>query len=308
MKVAFLLLGTAYEVAFAFPADCPNVTVIHDVVANNWYGGCMGLDHKTGVKTAAACEEQCKTNMNCSIWQMTNTTGCWSGNVVHGCRSRGSDKALDNFAEELKAGQRLQHGFIKVVKTNVKLQTTGLKHYPVTTGTQEKRIDRCKINCYTDVSCNVWQFGSDGCWVEHYTSPAKSTSTESAWAKAMIAGETIEHTCPPYVPEEGGLPWPWIIAGITLGLLALGAICFALQKTPKVKKTRAVKIEPKAAPAPHHEEPEHEEHEEVPLVYFVPQPTMLIPQQSVVMQQPLMMQQPMMQQPMMMQAAPQYMY
>jgi len=281
MKAAFLLLGTAYEVAFAFPADCPNVTVIHDVVGDNWYDGCLGLDKKATVTTAAACEEQCKTDMNCSIWQMTKTN-CWSGNVVHGCRSRGTDKALGNFEEDLVAGQRLQHGFIKVVSTNSKVETVGLKHYPEKTGTEAEQIARCKNDCYTDVTCTVWQYGSDGCWVEHYTSPAKSTSTESEWAKAMITGETIEHTCPPYVKPDDGLPWGWIIAGIILG--SLGS-CYhlvaALQKKPKVKKTRAVKIEPKEDPKP--------------VVYFVPQPTMLIPQQSVVMQQPMMMQ-----------AAPQY--
>lgn len=279
MKAALLLLGAA-KVAFAFPADCPNVTVIHDVVGDKWYDGCLGLDKKPDAKTSAACEQQCKTDMKCNIWQMTKDA-CWSGNSVHGCRSRGSDKALGNFEEDLVGGQRIQHGFIKVTKENSKQETKGLKHYPEETGTQAEQIARCKNDCYTDTSCTVWQYGKDGCWVEHLpTNPKKEVVTDSEWAKGMIQGETIEHTCPPYVPEEG-LPWPWIIAGIILGLLALAAIIYALQKKPKVKKTRAVKIEPKPEPAP--------------VVYFVPQPTMLIPQQSVVMQQPMMMQ-----------AAPQY--
>merc|ERR1712166_1261534 len=81
------------------------------------------------------------------------------------------------------------------------------------------------------------------------------------FAAAMIAGQTIEHTCPPYVAPEG-LPWPWIIAGIVLGVLALAAILYALlTKTPKTKKTRAVKIEPKPEPV-------------VPI--FIPQPTVMM--------------------------------
>merc|ERR1711862_486218 len=74
------------------------------------------------------------------------------------------------------------------------------------------------------------------------------------------------------VPEEEGLPWLWIILGAIAGLLLIGAIIFMLQKKPKVKKTRAVKIEPKpAAPA-------------APPVYFMPAPqqTVPIPQPSVV--------------------------
>lgn len=275
MKVAFLLLGTA-KVAFAFPADCPNVTVLHDVVGDNWYDGCLGLDKKTTVTTANACEEQCKADMTCNVWQMTKVH-CWSGNAVHGCRSRGSDKALGNFEEDLVAGQRIQHGFVKLVAKNSKVEAIGLKHYPETTGTEAEQIARCKNDCYSDTTCTVWQYGADGCWVEHLpTNAKKETSTESDWAKGMIAGETIEHTCPPYKPEEG-LPWPWIITGIILGLLALAAlaIIYGLQKKPKVKKTRAVKIEPKKEP----------------IVYFIPQPTVLVPQPSYVMQQPIVQQQ-----------------
>jgi len=266
---ALAMVGTA----FAFPQDCPNVTVIHDVVGDNWYDGCLGLDKKTTITTAAACEAQCQADMNCNVWQMTKVH-CWSGNSVHGCRSRGSDKALGNFEEDLVAGQRIQHGFVKKVATISKVETIGLKHYPESTGTEAEQIARCKNDCYSDTTCTVWQYGADGCWVEHLpTNPKKETSTTSDWAKGMITGETIEHTCPPYQPEES-LPWPWIIAGILLGLAALAAIIFVLQKKPKVKKTRAVKIQPKKEP----------------IVYFIPQPTMLIPQQSVVMQQPMMSQ------------------
>jgi len=276
MKAAAVLL--LLKTAWAFPADCPNVTVIHDVKGDKWYDGCLGLDQKTEVTTAAACEAQCKTDMDCSIWQMIKHKDkgelCWSGNVVHGCRTRGSDEALGDFEGDLLAGQRLQHGFIKVVSTNAKMETIGLLKYPETSGTEAEQIERCKMYCYTGITCTVWQYGKDdGCWVEHGPSNLKGeVKTDSDWAKTMVTGETIEHTCPPYVAPDG-LPWPWIIAGIVLGVLALAAILYALlKKTPKTKKTRAVKIEPKPEPV-------------VPL--FIPQPTILIPQQSVVMMQPM---------------------
>jgi len=259
-----LLLGQV----LAFPQDCPNVTVIHDVVGDKWYDSCLGLDEKPKANTAAACEAQCKADVQCSVWQLLKhdgakglEKGCWSGNVVHGCRSRGDDGKLRSFEKDLEAGQRLQHGFIKVVSTNVKMETMGLLHYPETTGTEPEQIERCKQYCYTGVTCTVWQFGKDGCWVEHGPKNLKEKAkNDSDWAKGMIAGETIEHTCPPYVAPDG-LPWPWIIAGIVLGVLALAAILYALlKKTPKTKKTRAVKIEPKPEPVP----------------IFIPQPTVMM--------------------------------
>jgi len=277
---ALLVLGKV----MAFPADCPNVTVLHDVVGDNWYDGCLGLQNKPLATTAAACEEQCKTDMNCSIWQMTKKA-CWSGNVVHGCRSRGSDVALGNFEEDLVAGQRLQHGFIKVISTN-DFETMGLKHYPEKTGTQAEQVERCKQFCYTDVTCTVWQYGSDGCWVEHLPGFGKdATKPGSEWSKGMIAGETIEHTCPPYVPPESNI-WPWVIGGIVAALLALAALAYFLQKKPKVKKTRAVKIEPKKDP---------------PVITYIPQPTVLIP-----MSQPSMVMQPTYTTQQVTQAAPTY--
>merc|ERR1719224_373282 len=94
--------------------------------------------------------------------------------------------------------------------------------------------------------------------------------TDSPFAKVMKDGETIEHICPPK-PEEP-FPWPWVIAGIVLGLLALAALLYFLcAKKPKVKKTRAVKIEPK---------PQAQQ-----IMYFIPQPTVLIPQQAPQYQQ-----------------------
>jgi hypothetical protein len=194
---------------------------------------------------------------------------CWSGTLAHGCLGRGTDATLQKFEEDLVAGERIQHGFIKVTATNSKMETLGLKHLREDTGDEASKIARCKEFCYSDVSCGVWQYGADGCWIEHLPqNPKGETKTDSDWAAGMLAGETVEKVCPPY-KQPDGLPWPWIISGIVIGLLALGAIVYALQKKPKVKKTRAVKVEPKPEPV---------------VTYFVQQPTVLVPQTSVVMQ------------------------
>jgi len=270
-----------------FPSDCPNVTTLSDVAAGD-IDGCEGLTYQEDVATATACEEQCKTDMNCTVWQMVkdgDKLKCWSGSVVHGCQSRGNGKALKKFEGDLEAGQRIQHGFVNVIKDMKGIESLGLRHYPETVGNATTQEERCKKFCYGTVTCTVWQFkpgegANDGCWLEHGPGHYKDgEKNDSEYATGMTAGETIEHTCPPYTPPEEGLPWPWIIAGIILGLLALAAIIYALQKKPKVKKTRAVKIEPKPEPQR--------------IVYFVPQPTVLIPQQTtlVPMAQPTMVQQ-----------------
>jgi hypothetical protein len=274
----------------ATSATCPNITVLEDV-SSGWYDACLGLkkqmttdDPPVPISTAEACKATCVDDMHCSVWQLVKHNEdpvCWSGSVFHGCLSRGSgdpnSKAVTTFEGDLVAGESLQHGFIKVVGPKTDAQVMGLKHFVEKTGEAADRMERCKKICYTDTTCTVWQYGSDGCWVEHKpTNPAGDSKNDTKWLEGLLGGETVEHTCPPYVPEEG-LPWPWIITGIVLGLLALAAIIYALTKKPKVKKTRAVKIQPKPDP---------------PLVpLFIPQPTVLIPQQSVVMAPPVMQQQ-----------------
>jgi len=269
MKSAAVLFAFFGYAMAEFPSDCPNVTLIHGV-KDKWYDACLGLQYQKDATSVEACKAGCYADMNCSVWQYINDDGvekCWSGNVVHGCLSRTTSAAgLKAFERDLVDGERIQHGFIKVVSQN-DFETLGLKPYPESTGTEEEKTARCKEFCYTDVSCTVWQYGADGCWLEHGPyNFATGTKNDSVFAKSMVAGETIEHTCPPYVEPEG-LPWPWIIAGIVLGLLALAALIYFLQKKPKVKKTRAIKTTPKPEPQ---------------ITYFIPQPTVLIPQTSVV--------------------------
>merc|ERR1719313_3123687 len=184
--------------------------------------------------------------------------------------------------------KRIQHGFIKATPNN-EVQVLGLRHYPETTGDVASQIQRCKEFCETTVSCTVWQYTETeagtgkGCYLEHAPDHIATGTDPNSTDFVPIAGETIEHTCPPYVEPEG-LPWPWIIAGIILGLVGLVALIYFLtKKEPKVKKTRAVKITPPEEPKP------------VVVMQTVP-----VPQQSYVVVPP--------QAPMMMAPAPTYQY
>jgi len=265
----FTLLGSA--VASKPFLTCWNATVVHDV-KDGWNDGCLGLKKKPLSATEEACGAQCKADPECIVWQWVNQTNgdleCWSGNEVHGCVGRSAKPGdASAFKNQLLAGQRLQHGNVKVLNTSKGVQVMGLKKYEETSGTEAEHITRCRLACHSDVTCGVWQYGDNKCWMEH--TPGNNATKEvtgTDFAKAIVAGEFVEHYCAPK-PEEPGLPWPWIIAGIVLGLIALGAIAYCLKKQPKVKKTRAVKIEPKPEPT---------------IMYFIPQPTVLIPQTSMI--------------------------
>jgi hypothetical protein len=237
-------------------SKCPNVTVIHKVTRGegSWYDGCEGLIHQQDYdnKGTEGCQMQCHSNFNCSVWQYVksgNEERCWSGSVVHHCHNRGSAAAEANFKDDLLGGERIQHGFIEVVQSGRKVETLGLRHYPEDTGTTPEQVARCKTFCETDVTCTVWQFGGEGkgagCWLEHGPNYFKGEEkADSDFAKNMVDGETLKHVCPPYVPPEP-FPWAWVITGVVLGLIALGAIIYVLLKPkPKTKKTRAVKISP----------------------------------------------------------------
>lgn len=281
------LLGSAAAVYNGTVGDdfpCWNVTVLHDH-KNGWNDGCLGLKYKKNVTSSEACGLQCKNDPECIIWQWVdqavvkgnNKTDkeCWSGNDVHGCKGRSPTPGdAHTFDKALLAGQRLQHGSSKVLIANFSTsQVLHLKNYEENEGTEAEKIARCRIQCHSDVSCGVWQYGDNKCWVEHWPgNKAGEVNNNSAFADSIVAGEKIEHTCPPKPEPDEGLPWPLIIASCILGLLALAAIAYALQKKPKVKKTRAVKIEAKPEPQP--------------VMYFIPQPTVLIPQTSVVQMAP----------------------
>lgn len=265
--VAKFGLLLSLSIQFAYSADptpitadstaCHHVVVLEDIRNGGWYDGCEGLTKHPDNLDSSSCETACKTDLNCSVWQMTNNSAgeplaCWYGSATHGCRSRGA-----GFNHHVMGGQRVQHGEVDLVSDNTGKATAGLlfmAENPGTTGDKDALIARCKAFCYTDVTCTVWQYGGDGCHIEHFPGyPAGSTTVDAR----IVAGETVKHMCPP--PDEHKAdPWRNVMIGCAIASLVLAALTAAYvlhnlqlcKGPPKVKKTRQVKIVPKTQEAP----------------------------------------------------------
>lgn len=233
------------SLAAAFPNDCPNVTVTHSVVKDGWKAGCKGLKKDDDAETAMACKKSCYANVNCSVWQWVEKGEgdnaemiCWRGNDVHGCSEA-------HFKGDLKEGERIQHGAIKILSnfTNGTFYK-GLFDVPKQDGNESVEIERCKLACNTDIRCTVWLYNKDGCSVERAPEQAKGDLvTEGDLATSVVAGQTIEHFCPFWVPpeEEEGLPWPWIAGGVGAGVVVVGGIVAAFSKAKKAKGKKKYK-------------------------------------------------------------------
>merc|ERR1719387_904005 len=242
-------------------------------VAEGWPNGCEGLKSAPTIESAEGCKGACSGDLNCSVWQYSGVGEtadpnghCYYGTPVTSCRWTNWS------AFKISAGQRFQRGDVKVLKAAYpNLQILGLVKYDMEHASHDLDVGRCKDVCYSDVTCGVWQYSvAQGCWRQH-KGETTGKSTDSPFALNVTAGEYILHYCPtkPPEPEPGPNLLPWIILGVLAGLaLCCGILYAVMHKPKKPKKTRAVKIEKK------------DEEAVVPL--FIPQPTVLVQQPSVV--------------------------
>jgi hypothetical protein len=250
MKSAALVLALL-PFGMAFPEDCTNTSVVDDV-ANGWtQAGCEGMEKQPDISTALACKKACTTNVKCTTWHWQKPKNaeketCFIGKLVKGCADDSTDENI-----ELKEGQRIQHGAIKVVKDLTLAPATWYKGLLKFENFKQDATDtdkavRCQKQCYIDVTCTVYQYSSaKGCFVESLPDNKKGEVAEEGFAayETYMAGQLIEHFCPVYVapaaapttPEEG-FPWLYAVLGGVGGLAAVGGGMFALQK--KVKKSR----------------------------------------------------------------------
>lgn len=170
--------------------------------------------------------------------------------------------------------QRLMHGNVRVFKSLMGVKIENLyKLGNFKEGTQALSTQRCKDWCYSDIACDYWQFSqSDGCFVdapmlstlngEQTSKPVQyplttdgGMSVGTAEASSMIAGEYIQHFCPPLQPpalksdddhkepkNSSGLRWLWL--GLVLAFLSLLAcaafVYFCFRRKMKLRgRTRA---------------------------------------------------------------------
>lgn len=217
---------------------CAHVKVIQDTKEGNWSGACSGLIKQPDVTDTNTCEATCRADLNCTVWRMTNASeglpqGCFLGSVAHHCRTNTVGGFLgigDTKPENIVRGQRIQHGEVVVVSDNVGVQTLGLlkmKETSSATGNEKLMVERCKEFCYTDTFCTVWQYGRDGCHIEHIPGhQAEGTTNTSAWAQSMIAGQTIKHVCPTEEPVEEPMDNSYVLAGVLIYIIAgIALVC-----------------------------------------------------------------------------------
>jgi len=153
------------------------------------------------ITTPDGCGELCEQDSTCSVWSFSKADGCLQGNGRH-CFAGGAD------GPEVAAARRLQHGRVRVLKDITKLEIMGLyKLGGFSEGDHEEGVRRCKEWCYSVVSCQFWQYGSGGCYVEDHDLQEKpvqypltlngGASANSSLARTLSAGEYIQHYCPP---------------------------------------------------------------------------------------------------------------
>eukprot|EP00747_Dinoflagellata_sp_TGD_P165921 gnl/TRDRNA2_/TRDRNA2_187935_c0_seq1.p1 gnl/TRDRNA2_/TRDRNA2_187935_c0~~gnl/TRDRNA2_/TRDRNA2_187935_c0_seq1.p1 ORF type:complete len:389 (-),score=49.25 gnl/TRDRNA2_/TRDRNA2_187935_c0_seq1:154-1197(-) len=180
-------------------ALCEKTSVLEDH-RDGYPAKCMGLEAVDNKEhTAEECEEYCtKFRIDCSEWQLTTQKKCWrSGNGHYP-----TDCWTNKNGADVLAGQRVQRGRVDVEYELKDQWIEGLKNLGILGGkVNEASIIRCKLQCYTDINCRVWQYGVDGgCWVERapgnvLPEDKPKLSTDEKAKAHFVAGEVIRHTC-----------------------------------------------------------------------------------------------------------------
>jgi len=259
----------------AFGACPSSAKVLRDYKAG-WPGQCLGLDVEN--QTVAQCATSCLQTSTCSVWQYVNLPGaeggCFQGSDTTHCRQRDDGNLVP-----LLGAQRIQHGDVTVLKIMTSWWVKDLRNLGVwSVGNASQDAEYCRANCYSDIHCQYWQYGKDGCWLESKSNPAAAPLTIAGAcgpdacteATSIIQAEYILHSCPTsgFVEEDdttGTLNPPHAIFNIMAGAVGLVALALAVvlvvfclcckpgERKPRgVKKTRTIKVAAKqetAAPA-----------------------------------------------------------
>eukprot|EP00439_Symbiodinium_sp_Y106_P029202 s5189_g3.t1 len=224
---------------------CWQSKVLRDM-EHGWPGQCVGL-LLVQATTLTTCRNSCLNDPRCSVWQFNPgqmNGGCWQGQGHH-CESRNGYNTV-----QFSGGQRIQHGSIRVMKQMSGIEVHGLRPIgKLDSDDQSTNIERCRNVCYSDILCQYWQYGEDGCRVEDPTYSSVQypltleggASKTSEYARRILAGEYIQHLCPPRSqpefraalrkdhPDPLGeyAAWRLVPYGILLALVILTLFCLA---------------------------------------------------------------------------------
>eukprot|EP00933_Yihiella_yeosuensis_P046464 TRINITY_DN41997_c0_g1_i1.p1 TRINITY_DN41997_c0_g1~~TRINITY_DN41997_c0_g1_i1.p1 ORF type:complete len:460 (+),score=55.65 TRINITY_DN41997_c0_g1_i1:207-1382(+) len=108
-----------------------------------------------------------------------------------------------------RSAQRLQHGYVRVLRDLKGVQIIGLEKVFDNADSHFKEdqiaAEHCKHICYSDIRCQYWTYAPRfGCWVEDaskqyspsYPLTSEGFSRTTPFALNSIAGEYIQHYCP----------------------------------------------------------------------------------------------------------------
>mmetsp|Transcript_63210 Transcript_63210/g.116397 ORF Transcript_63210/g.116397 Transcript_63210/m.116397 type:complete len:744 (+) Transcript_63210:750-2981(+) len=218
------------------PCDTGSFQVLDDT-ASGWPGKCSGLGIRHLLATEDSygfnCQKSCETDPECSVWQLGTSGECFQGfgsdcyadNLVkpvpdarqdwfHRMETRVEQdvaKEINTVAHEvehpfgIKAAQRLQHGYVRVLMNTKGMEIVGLSVFKDFPGNdQAQAIQQCRLACYSYVLCQFWQFAQgSGCFLENpkdghateYPLTMATARRDTPFAQSVIDGEYIQHLC-----------------------------------------------------------------------------------------------------------------
>lgn len=180
-------------------APCWRTQVVEDTQVG-WPGQCAGLPH-TQAQSERECGTTCLNDAGCSVWQYT-ASGCAAGKAPEFCNS-----AVDTNTVQVIGAQRVVHGDVRVLKD---LRGWQLQNLKFAGALLQGGVEHCRRLCHSELTCEYWLYGKDGCWfddpataaVEYpLTTGPHGATTDTNFARTVIAGEYLQHFCPPQPVE-----------------------------------------------------------------------------------------------------------
>jgi len=178
-----------------------------------WPGLCTKLMNAKKYQSEEGCRSFCWNEPRCAVWQYVNHSNpgeCWVGFGEHCSSQQGRATPIT-----VQGAQRIMHGSVRVLKNLAGWKINHLYSLGMfKSGDEQVSINRCKAWCYSDISCQYWQWGPGGCWVDaprwsraegnnannavqYPLTTAGGASNTSSDALTMLWGEYIQHYCPP---------------------------------------------------------------------------------------------------------------